>query len=357
MTDFPLNDPLAVQRWETSLDYEAEILSYFRKFMGKGPNNMVVIREHLEKAAGEKITVGLAMKLAGDGIEGDNIIKNTEAEEAITTHNDTLFINQRRKGTKSKGKMSEQRVPYPMRKLGRDKLAIWESEDIDQQIMMYAAGRVHGGSTLNPGYHVLTSWAGRANNDLTVPNSTHQFYAGSATGQADLTSADKLKPKEVEKLVARAKVTDPMIQPIMHNAANKFILLMHTFSAFDLRTGYSTGDWGDIRKNTDGKESLIYKDALGEIGGVILHEHRGVIRYAGDNVTVGRNLFLGAQAVMIAYGGGGGQNKYTWFEEYDDRGNALSITVGLIYGVSEITYNSKRFGMFAFDAACADPTT
>ena len=130
-TDFPLNDPLAVQRFSVSLAYGAEKNQYFRKFMGEGKDSMIVAKADLNKKAGEKITVGLRMKLEGDGIEGDNIIEGTSAETALDFYNDAIFIDQRRKGTKSKGKMSEQRVPYNMRKEGRDALGIWFAEDYD----------------------------------------------------------------------------------------------------------------------------------------------------------------------------------------------------------------------------------
>ena len=72
MTEFALGDALAVQRWSESLDYETAITPYFSRFMGKGRNNVIVVREELSRKAGEKIIVGLKMKLSGDGIEADN---------------------------------------------------------------------------------------------------------------------------------------------------------------------------------------------------------------------------------------------------------------------------------------------
>jgi len=108
-TEFALGDSLAVQRWSASLAIEAEKKMYFNKFMGTSQDSMIVIKTELAKQAGDKITYALRMKLAGDGIEGDNIIEGTAAEEALVFHSDALYVDQRRKGTKSKGKMSEQR--------------------------------------------------------------------------------------------------------------------------------------------------------------------------------------------------------------------------------------------------------
>ena len=125
-TEFPLNDPLAVQRWSTSLAVEAAKNCYFSKFISTGKDTCITLKNELNKSAGEKITMGLRMKLQNYGIEGDDIIEgNAVGEEALSFFNDAIFIDQLRKSTKSKGKMSEQRVPYNLRKEGRDALATW----------------------------------------------------------------------------------------------------------------------------------------------------------------------------------------------------------------------------------------
>jgi N4-gp56 family major capsid protein len=356
-TEFELGNALAVQRWSTSLAHEAEVRQYFRKFMGSGPDALIKVQTELNKAAGEKITVALRMKLDGDGIEGDNTIEGTSAEEALTFHSDYLFIDQRRKGTKSKGKMSEQRVPYSMRKEGRDALAIWFAEDYDQQIMMYLAGA----RGVDTSFHVGTSWTGRANNTLTAPDSSHILYGGTADAKLTVTSSDDMSIGLVERLVAKAETTDPMIQPFMVEGEKHFVLLMHTFQAYSLRTSTSQNDWIEITKAAGprGDKNNLFQNALGTYGGVILHKHRNVIRFddygSGADLEAARALFLGAQAGMIAWGGGSAYGRYSWNEETDDRGNALAITAGTIYGVKKSRYNSADFGVIAVDTYAADP--
>jgi N4-gp56 family major capsid protein len=356
-TEFALGNALAVQRWSTSLAVEAEKKQYFRKFMGTDENALIKIQQELIKKAGEKITVGLRMKLSGDGIEGDSTIEGTSAEEALNFFYDALFIDQRRKGTKSKGQMSEQRVPYSMRKEGRDALATWFAEDYDEQIMMYLSGA----RGVDTSFHVPTTWTGRANNTIATPDSGHIFYAGDATSSADMDSADIMDLSIIDRCVAFVETTDPAMLPLMVDGELKFILLMHIWQAFDLRKSTSTNDWIDIHKNTDGKESLIYKNALGEYNGMVMHKHRNVIRFstygAASTLTAARALLLGAQAGIIAWGGNGAPGRYTWNEETDDRGNALAITAGSIYGVKKARYNSKDFGVVAVDTYCDDPNS
>ena len=132
-TSFAYGDALAVQRWSQELAREAEKQQYFRKFMGTDDRSMIKVKQDLKKGKGEKITYALRMKMDGDGVEGDNIIEGTSAETALDFYDDAIFIDQRRKGTKSRGKMSEQRVLPNMRREGMDALSIWFAEDFDEQ--------------------------------------------------------------------------------------------------------------------------------------------------------------------------------------------------------------------------------
>lgn len=366
-TEFELGNALAVQRWSASLAVEAEKKMYFNKFMGTSQDSMIVIKTELAKQAGDKITYALRMKLAGDGIEGDNIIEGTAAEEALVFHSDALYIDQRRKGTKSKGKMSEQRVPYNLRKEGRDALATWFAEDYDEQVMMYLAGN-RGEDT---GFHTALGYTGRANNTITAIDSSHHIYGGDATGPASLDSSDKMELSIIERLVAFSETSDPMIQPFRIDGELKYVLLMHTFQAYDLRNAVSSNDWVDIQKTAGvrGDGNLLYQNAMGEYAGVILHKHRNIIRFddfgtgwssytsSTGTLTAARALFLGAQAGMIGWGGGSAEGRYSWNEEMDDRGNALAITAAAIYGVKRTIFNSKAFGLVAVDTYYDDPNS
>jgi len=358
MTEFALGAALAVQRWSLSLAIEAAKMQYFSKFIGKGPDALIMQLDDLNKGAGEKITFGLRMKLAEAGIEGDNTIEgHATGEEALTFYNDSVFIDQLRKSTKSKGKMTEQRVPYDIRAQGRDALAVWWAEEMDEEIMCYLAGA----RGVNADFHQGTSWTGRANNTITAPNSANLIYGGNATGKADIDSGDTMTLGLVEKLVARAETVDPMIQPFRVNGEKKFVLIMHTFQAYDMRTSTTENDWMDIHKATDrGDMAKMYQNSLGEYADVILHKHRNVIRFddygATTNLAAARALFLGAQAGVIAFGRNNTEGRYSWNEELDDRGNALAITAGSIFGVDKCRFNSKDFGVVAVDTYSADPT-
>ncbi len=360
-SNFPLNDLQARHIWADDLALEAEDKQYFKKFMGTGTNDIIKVKLDLKKSsAGEKITVGLQLKLSGDGVEGDNDIEGTSAEEGLSVYSDSVFIDQRRKGTKSKGKMSEQRVPYNIRKRGRDALSVWFAEDYDQQFMCYLAGA----RGIN-NFHFPKTWIGRANNALSAP--TYLIYGDTvgtpATSKADLDNGDIITLNTVERALAKAETTEPLVRPISDDDSGQYILLMHTFQAFNLRASMSENDWLDIHKHTDGTKSKAYKNALGEWNGVILHKHKNVINFddygAGGDVKAARALFMGAHAAMAAWGKNGDHGRYSWNEETDDRGNRLVVTAGSIYGAKKGTFTidgeKKDVGVICVDTACKDP--
>jgi len=356
-TEFLTGNALTNHRWTTSLAVEAAVNQFLRKFMGSDFNKMIRILKDLNKNAGDKITYGLRMKLTGDGVEGDNQLEGTAAEEALSFYSDNVFISQRRKGTKSKGQMSEQRIPYNILKEGKEALAIWFGEDYDQQLFMYLAGNR---GVVTSGWHFPIGWTGRASNTIAAPDTAHQIYAGDAKAQADLDEADVMSLQVVEKCISQAETTDPMIQPFMDEGELKFILLMHTWDQHNLRISSSSGDWQDLTKNARERTSKnpIWLNSLGEYAGVIMHKHRNVIR---PTSTVSRSLFLGAQAAVIAWGGSqiseNSRNRFSMHVETDDRGNQVAVSAASIYGISETTFNSKRFGMIAVDSYCTDPNS
>lgn len=346
MTEFGVNDALAVKRWSTSLAVEAEKKMYFGKWIG----SVITKKTDLEKNAGDKVTYGLRMKLRGAGVEGDNTLEGNE--ENLTFYDDAVLVNQLRHATRSKGKASEQRVPYDMRKLGRDALSTWWAERFDELLFVYLSGArgVDTTLTLPLGF---TSFAGNA---LNAPDAAHQQFAAGLV-KATIANTSILTLSEIDKLVETAETVDPMIQPIMVDGEKKNILLIHPYQATDLRTNTNTGQWLDIQKaaQSRGNDNPIFKNALGEYRGVIIHSHRNVIRFsdygAGGNLPAARALFLGSQAGAIAFGNGGGETvaRYSWKEKLFDYGNQLGVAAGSIFGVKKSVFNSADFAVIALD--------
>jgi N4-gp56 family major capsid protein len=345
LTEFGVNHALAVKRWSTSLAVEAEKKSYFKKFIG----SVIERKTDLEKKAGDKVTFGLRMKLKGAGVTGDNTLEGNE--EALTYYSDSLLIDQLRHAVRSKGKASEQRVPYDMRATAREALATWWAERMDELMFVYLSGARGVDSTLTVPL-TFTSFAG---NTVTAPDSAHLKFANGLT-KATITTSDILTLSEIDKLVETAETVDPMIQPIMVDGEKRYVLLIHPYQATDLRTNSSTGQWLDIQKAAaaaNGTGNAIFTGALGMYNGVVIHVHRNVVRFSdlgsGTNLPGARALFLGAQAGQIAYGQGSSDGRFSWVEELFDFKNQLGVSAGAIFGISKTRFNSADFGVIACD--------
>jgi N4-gp56 family major capsid protein len=193
-----------------------------------------------------------------------------------------------------------------------------------------------------------------------------------ATSKATLAATDKVDTKFIDRAVARADTMGggvtmvPSIQPCEIDGEEHFVMLFHPWSLFDLRTATSTGSWLDIQKAAaaaEGRNNPLFKGSEGMYHDVIIHKHRGVIRFndygAGGNVNACRNLLLGRQAAVMAFGSPGTGLRFDWHEETQDRGNQAVIDTGTIVGIKKSAFSiegtSRDFGVIAMDSACADP--
>jgi len=363
-------DPKAVKKYSAFLAVDTSRKSYFnKKFMGVGEDAQTPLQTlpHLENDAGDQISYDLVMQLKMKPIQGDNTLRGKE--EDLKFYTDNLLIDQLRGGVNTGGKMTRKRTIHDLRKVARVRQSDWWARLFDETLFMYLSGA----RGVNTDYIEDTDFTGYAGNALVAPDTQHLMYGGDATSKATLAATDKMSLALVDRLAARAEVMGggtsgiPAIQPVMIDGEEHFVFVMHPWCEYDMRTGVGTGGWLDIQKalaTSEGRNSPICKGGLGIHNNVILHKHKGVIRFsdygAGSNVAAARNLFMGRQAGVVAFGSPGTGLRFDWNEELEDRGNQVVITTGSIFGVKKsrftIDTNSYDFGVIAADAACADPS-
>jgi len=341
-TEYPVNHPLAVKKWARSLMKETLKMTQAFKFMGKNANAIVQLKSEL-KGEGDKVTFGLRMQMGGKGRRGDNTLEGYE--EALVTHNDYVMIDQLRHATRSKGRMSEQRVPFSVRAEGRDGLADWWSDRIDTWFFNQLCG-------FDPGD---TEYAGL--NTVNSPTSDHQLFVNQDS-EASLGASDTFDLTYIDYCVEKAKTLSPLIRPVnVGGGGRKFVMFLHPYQVTDLRTNTDTGQWLDIQKAAmqGGKVTgnPIYTAALGEYHGVVLHEST---RIPSPISNVRRALFCGAQAGAMAFGRGYGQTTMEWVEELFDYKNQLGIAAGLIGGLKKTQFNSEDYGTIVVSSYAAAHT-
>lgn len=364
-----VNDPKAIKKYSALLAVDVGRESYFnRKMMGEGEEAMTPLQtlRDLEKDQGDQITYDLVLQLRGRPTTGDNVLRGKEEDLKFAT--DNLYIDQMRHGVNTGGKMSRKRTIHKMREIARARQKDYWARLFDETIFCYLSGA----RGVNDDYIEPTTFTGYAGNPLTAPDDHHILFGGSATSKGSLTTSDVMSLGIIDKAVARAKTMGrgtkgiPAIQPIKIDGEERYVVVMHPFQEYALRTS-SGSTWIDIQKaaaGAEGRNNPLFKGSLGMYNNVILHDHSAVINFSdygvGSNLTAGRALFLGRQAGVVAFGSANNsQMRFDWNEEMEDRGNQLVVTTGTIWGCKKAAFEvdgvNRDFGVIALDTYMADP--
>lgn len=338
-TQYGVNHPLAVKAWSKKLFVDALKKTYFERFMGKSPSSLVQIKDEVSKGPGDRITVGLRMQLSGDGVQGDGTLEGNE--EALTTYSDNVFIDQLRHAVRSGGKMSEQRVPFSVRDEAKSGLEDWWAGRLD----FWFFNQLAGNTAINDVRYTGMQAA--------IAPSTNRYIPVTGSNDQALGSSNVMTLNMIDKCVERAQTVSPTIRPIKVNGEDKFVMFLHPYQVYDIRTNTNSGQWLDIQKAamTGGQitNNPIYTGALGEYNNVILHNAfrvpTGVNSSTGAAIpTVRRAIFCGAQAAVMAYGQKDQGGEMSWVEELFDYQNQLGVSAGMIAGLKKTQFNSEDFG-------------
>lgn len=355
-TAYGVNHPLAVKVWSTKLNREALKETFAGRFMGTSKDSLIYVKNDLNKSAGDRIRVGLRMQLTGNGISGDGTLEGNE--EALTTYNDDLFIDQLRHAVRSSGRASEQRVHHSVRAEAKDGLRDWWADRVDTSFFNAICGNTAQADTRFTGMNAATAPTSATGNtrilygaagDSTTENSLSASSSGSNDFQLTL----------IDRAVTTAKLSTPLIRPVRTSNGPKYVAFLHPHQVYDLKVD-ATGarvTWYDTqRARVEGGEmdNGIYSGALGEYNGVILHESTR-IPLAVSTTTVRRAVLCGAQAACMATGMGDSPTRMTWVEELFDFGNQLGVAAGMIWGMKKAVYNNIDFGTIVMSTHAEAP--
>lgn len=337
-TSYGVNHPLAVKQWARKLYHEALKETYFGRFMGTSSDSLCQIRNEVNKDAGDRITIGLRMQLSGDGVEGDDTLEGNE--EALTTYSDNIFINQLRHAVRSGGKMTEQRVPFSVREEALMGLKDWWSDRMDTAFFNHLAGNTGQADTKYTGHNATIAPSSATGN-------TRILYAdGGSTTEASLTASQYFQLSYIDRAVATAKTATPVIRPVKHNGSNYYVMFLHPYQVYKLRTDVSAAriTWFDAQKNAGPRSDTknnIFSGALGVYNNVILHEST---RIPEVTTNTRRAVLCGAQAASVAFGKGYSKDSGSWNEELFDFGNQVGVEGGFIWGLKKMQFNGIDFG-------------
>lgn len=361
-----LNNPIAVKRWSATLFTDQAKESYWQsRFASKAPDapTPVQILTQLESDAGDTITYDLFGQLTQKPVYGDAVRRGKE--EALKSFTDKISIEQVWCGVNGGGRMTRKRTLHDLRSIGRQKMVEWWARWNDEMYFMYAAG-MRG---VNDDFIEDLDYTGYAGNAFEAPDNDHVLFGGDATSDATLASDDGMSLGLIDRAVTKAATMGGgsngkvKIRPINIAGEKKFVLCMHSFQEHGLRTDTATTHltWAEIQKAAaaaQGQRNPLFTGAMGEYRGVVLHSHQSVIRFNGGAagaVPAARAQFMGAQALVAAYGSPGQGLRYDWNEETEDRGNQVVIGSSTIQGAKKTRFKGADFSGLSLDTYAVDP--
>ncbi len=355
-TDYPVGHPLAVKLWSKKIAREALKETMAMKFMGTSSNNLIQVFDDTSKGSGDRIRVPLRMQLTGRGVGETEALEGNE--EALSTYYDDVVINDLAHAVRIKTTIDAQRVPFSVREEARLGIQDWYADRIDQSLANQLAGNTAVSDTLYTGLNTpLAPSSGTLNDRRWIIR--QQDDETDHTTEASLSTSDIFSLKLLDRAVAIAKTSNPLIRPIKVGGQSYYVCFLHPWQVKDMRTATNTGDWLDLQKTAmsggEIAENPIFTGALGVYNGVVLHEWTRLPTGIGANsANTRRAVFCGAQSVSMAWGNGYSEApKYE--EDLFDYGRQFGVSVQTIMGAKKMQFNSKDFGTIVISTYATSP--
>lgn len=351
-TTFGVNDTNAVKTWAKELFAAERDSLEIQPLMGEDDESIIHQKKETSKGKGDKITFNLRARPTQKGItEGQTAEGNAES---LTFYADAVYINELGSnfGTNSDETIDAQRVPFNLRQECKNAAADWwkdrKSASFFNQVCGYTPANVESSTSgsVYCGMNTVTAPAGST-------GLVRQIWAGSATTDQGLTSADTFTVSLIDRAVEAARTGNRMIRPIMVGGQPKYVMYLHESQVTALRTNAGSNNWLDITKaalaNGEASKNPIYTGALGEWNGCVLRRSQDVtlgVQSAAATTSVAnvrRAVLLGAQAAVCAYGMKNGM-RYRLHEALLDADRRLEVSSWNIWGMKKAVFNSVDHG-------------
>ena len=306
-TDYPVGSPLAVKLWSKKIAREALKETMASKFMGTSSNNLIQVFDDTSKGAGDRIRVPLRLQLSGRGVGETEALEGNE--ESLSVYYDDVLINDMAHAVRMKVTIDAQRVPFSVREEARMGIQDWYADRIDTAAALQLAGYTAQTDTLYTGNNAAVAPSSGTGADRRWLIRQQDDETDHST-EASLSSSDTFSLKLLDRAVAIAKTSSPLIRPIKVGSQSYYVCFLHPYQVKDLRTNTNTGDWLDIQKAAMGggdvMDNPIFTGALGVYNGCVLHEWTRLPTAAtGTNAAnCRRAVFCGAQALAMSWGQG-----------------------------------------------------
>ena len=117
--------------WSRDVWAAARDQMFIKKFIGSGDNAVIQrITELTKTERGEQVIMHLVADLVDDGVTGDN--EREGNEEAMQSYSQLINMDLITHSVRNKGKLSDQKSIIKFREMGKDRLAYWLANRVDQ---------------------------------------------------------------------------------------------------------------------------------------------------------------------------------------------------------------------------------
>lgn len=367
---YGVNDAMAVKLWAKVVEFEALKASPIAPLIGTSMDSIIHRKDELSKGPGDKVSFTLFTQLSGDGVtEGQTLEGN---EESLTNYEESILINELHHAVRvpnGGSTIDVQRVPFDLRVTGKHLMRDWYAKRLSVCFFNQVCGNTAQDNTRYTGQ-----------NAVTAPSSGRHIWAGTATTDEGLTSADTMTVDLIMAAKETAQTVTPKVKPINPRVMNtnggvasessdvleeKYCMYLHPYQVYDLKRDMSDGQWYDIQQAAlqggQISKNPIYSGALGEIDGVILKRADDIplgVHSTTDaaQASTRRAVLLGAQAAAYATSKNGGDTRYRWVEETFDYNRELGISVQSLWGMKKVQFNSADYGTIVVSTYAAAHT-
>lgn len=360
LTNFAALTPQQKVVWSRDVWQSARDQMFIKKFTG-GENSVIQrITELTKTEKGEQVLMHLVADLVEDGVIGDN--EREGNEEAMQSYAQTLNIDLITHSVRNKGKLSDQKSIIKFREMGKDRLAYWLANRVDQLAFLAMSGisfafKNNGEARVGSPFPNLSFAA-----DVSGPSNKRSVMWDGTTlavsNTASITTSYVPTYKMIVDAVAYAK--ENYIKPLMSEGKEHYVMFVTpgTLAALKKDADYQRAVVGVATKG--GLDSPWFTGGTVTIDGVVLHEHRLVYNTKGAAsgskwgasglVNGTRSLLCGAQALGMADIG-----TPEWNEKEFQYGAQQGINIDKMFGLLKPKFYSiyngsvQDFGILAID--------
>jgi N4-gp56 family major capsid protein len=359
-------DPAARKAWSYYVGRQASERQYFSRMMGaEGSGAVIVKRTELKKGQGDEITTLITAKLQGAPRVGSERLEGTE--KRLTQFDTKIKIGLIREGVNVGSIMDEQRTGQDLGKIGREVLADWLSEYLEQHIHCHMAGAVGIGQCMT---NVLGDDGNFKKIEMPlIPYDAKHLVIG--------PKGDKTKAT----LLATELLTQYTLNSVARNTMNKmfggrngaakiekasvggrkaFVAALPPEVMADLRNDVGENGWVSwqqslVRKM--GTQAGPFVEGGGMLDNMIIDESPCGTYFgdygSGGNVKAARTMVMGSGAAAFAQGRQGLRDNLSveLSEDDNDRGHERVIHMKAIFDCIRVQYNEMTHGMIALDTA------